>query len=1147
MLGHGSDRDAMIGTKRASAERMQSSKCASAGGAHPQRTTLAHWSKRLAVVLLAPVVLALACGDDERPGLTGGSGTKNQTAPERCATPNEGCECEREGASVDCGRVEEEHGDYVTCSMGTRWCTGGKWTACTPERVTLKSIQPREQPRLKMQALGSARKCGPDFDPCDPYCNETTDTPDDLDAGPNFTNDGGLTLVPTEIASCDISISASTTQVTVTSLSAPLAPPVTFVLTATGAGCPPSPFPTLWTIDKVDRAAITGTNNQDGVMTIAAPIAGPVQVTAFALGLTASISVYVKVNILDAPTTAAMAAPNTVATAAQRTAFGTWNNPPAGTAASSVTWLYPYENTFFPLALPAPVIQYWYTNTGGSGTSASLSDRAVKVSLRYPANTSSNPSAANYSDFNYSLVVRESNVVSQSVGLAVDSRNPQVVIPAAAWRSFELTARGNYADLLIQRYRGGTLEQESRRRIYFVDGQLKGTVYYNSYTSPLGGNTGAVLRIAPGATQPELAVQPTASNGTRRCTACHTVNLDGSRLIVNGQRPSGGVTFNNARRYDMTNPSTFPQPPVLNSYDSTDTDDNPDYNLQGDRFTFGGPWVDGSLYMSHGGDPAFGGDRNWRAPPAYSNLYRPGDAAPIQPIPVMGWTEISAVTPRFSPDGTKLAFGFWGKSGSTLPRSPSGTLAADTNGRTIAVVDFTCSNPPCNANSTGWRVSNARNVTPNVTSGINSTNGTLKVAWPSFTPSGDAVVYQRQYRSSRSAPAGVLNGNWSPSDINTVAGALAEIWMSNVPPNGSTAATPTRLLALNGLNASGTSYLPEDNRTVASLGTAYHRNAGTSFTITQADSCSNTGNATNVVDYRLNYLPAVNPTEAGGYVWVVFTSRRMYGNIATNDPWDAEPNYPSCYSGQPPTKKLWVAAINRNWTPGTDPSHPAFYLPGQELSAGNSDGYWVNSPCVGIDGACSSNDDCCGGTGPSATVACKVTSTATVPPAQHCKALTSCSLAGEACSVTADCCPGFTCPSGGGVCVNVPPPVFEQQSLEREYTANCPSGTKVQWRFFEWQAEIPTGTSIDFFVQTKETEASTYLPASPLFLSTASSTTMPNTWARGPNTVTEVLSNASPPLPAHPYLRVRMTFNPTPTLAPKLLAWRQVFDCVPAE
>ena len=43
-------------------------------------------------------------------------------------------------------------------------------------------------------------------------------------------------------------------------------------------------------------------------------------------------------------------------------------------------------------------------------------------------------------------------------------------------------------------------------------------------------------------------------------------------------------------------------------------------------------------------------------------------------------------------------------------------------------------------------------------------------------------------------------------------------------------------------------------------------------------------------------------------------------------------------------KKLWVAAIDLNAPVGTDASHPAFYLPAQELLAGNARGFWVLDP-----------------------------------------------------------------------------------------------------------------------------------------------------------------------------------------------------------
>jgi hypothetical protein len=1102
-----------------------------------------------------PFVMVSACSEDpaRTPIVGDGNFAGGPGIPDPCATPNEGCACDTEDEVIDCGRVREQHDDYVTCSMGTRTCHDGEWSACLGDRITLKSTS-TGSPGLGTRGLGTPQVCpkdaGVEFDPCDPYCNVTPDTPAGFDAGPGFTNtDAGLSVTATTDAGIPCSTftiapTAATVStgniVTVTAFGSPLvtspAGPVRFNVTYGPMGCStPIPFTVAWTINQVDRAQITGTNSANGALTIAVPLAGPIQVTAYGLGTSATTTVNVKVNVLEAPT-ATTAPPNVNATAAQISSFGAWNTPNAGTVAPGVTWLYPYADTFLPLALPAPVVQYWYTNTGGTGASTALSDRAVKVSLRYPVNTSSNPAAGSYSDFNYSIIVRESNVVSQSAGVALDSRDPQVVIPRVAWEYFEQTARGQNADLLIQRVRASTLEQESRRRIRFVDGQLKGTVYYNSYTSPLAGNTGAVLRISPGATAPTVAVQPTstsASGGTRRCTVCHTLNLDGTRMIANNRRPSGGVTFNNSQRFDVSDPSDPPYAvPVLNNYDAAGGIDTE--NVPGDRYTFGGPRTDGTLYMTHGGTS----DPNWRSPPSNSNLFNVSD--PNTVVGLTGWpNNMQAITPRFSPAGDKLVFGFW--AGNALAQSPSGTLSSVAGGTRLTVVDFACTAPPCTG--TGEGVTNARDLTPGVTE---------RVAWPSFMPNGSAVVYQRQYRTSRSsASGGVLTGNWSPSHINTVAGALAELWMSNVPATSSIAAVPTRLFALNGLGPTGTPYLPEDTRSVSAFGSTFHQNAGSTFTITQADSCTNTGSATNVVDHRLNYLPAVSPVQAGGFSWVVFTSRRMYGSVARNDPWDAEPTF-ACASGDPQTKKLWVAAIDGTFTPGTDPSHPAFYLPGQELRAGNSDGYWVNSPCGDLNTACVSDDDCCFATGASPTRECRVTSSATVPPTKLCSSISACSAAGAACTTTANCCTGLSCPAGGGVCLLVPPPpvtIYTTQSVSRDYVASCPRGTQAKWRFFEWQATVPTGTSITFSAQIKATAAASYAPATPLFLSTATpaSGTGPGTWYRGPQTVEQVLAAAVPPIASGDYLRVTMTFNPSMTASPTLHQWRQIFDCVPAE
>jgi hypothetical protein len=97
---------------------------------------------------------------------------------------------------------------------------------------------------------------------------------------------------------------------------------------------------------------------------------------------------------------------------------------------------------------------------------------------------------------------------------------------------------------------------------------------------------------------------------------------------------------------------------------------------------------------------------------------------------------------------------------------------------------------------------------------------------------------------------------------------------------------------------------------------------------------------------------------------VVFTSRRLYGNVATRDPFDSEPRLSDLTPGNPSgptTKKIWVTAIDVPAKAGSDPSHPAFYLPAQELYAGNTRGFWVLDACKANAASCTGGDECCGG------------------------------------------------------------------------------------------------------------------------------------------------------------------------------------------
>lgn len=235
--------------------------------------------------------------------------------------------------------------------------------------------------------------------------------------------------------------------------------------------------------------------------------------------------------------------------------------------------------------------------------------------------------------------------------------------------------------------------------------------------------------------------------------------------------------------------------------------------------------------------------------------------------------------------------------------------------------------------------------------------------YPSFLPTNDGIVFHVETRFNGRDYGGTRSDDdVEPPNPAADLGAHASLWWLDLKTK-----TATRLDKLNGLG-----YLP-------------------------------TGPAAHDDDTTLNYEPTVNPVPSGGYAWVVFTSRRLYGNVATIHPFYSDPRFHDLTS-TPTTKKLWVAAIDLNAPPGTDPSHPAFYLPAQELLAGNARGYWVVDPCKADNTSCDTGDECCGGycrPGPSGALVC----TDKIP---------TCAQEFEKCTADADCCgsPSFKCING---------------------------------------------------------------------------------------------------------------------------------------
>lgn len=246
------------------------------------------------------------------------------------------------------------------------------------------------------------------------------------------------------------------------------------------------------------------------------------------------------------------------------------------------------------------------------------------------------------------------------------------------------------------------------------------------------------------------------------------------------------------------------------------------------------------------------------------------------------------------------------------------------------------------------------------------------VAWPSFLPDGAALVFH----SGDSFDTAKSGGGALYADVH-----LVDVKSKAV----------SKLDRLNGYDDQGKLYLP--------------------------------GGAAQ--EAHLNYEPSVLPVPVGGYYWVLFTSRRTYGNSIApggtvprgDDIWGT-PQPPEKESPSP-RKKIWVAAIDLEHDGAVDPSHPAFYLPGQELESGNMRAFAALEPCRKNGKGCESGAECCGGF-------CRETSrdadgvpvlTCSAPPAN------ACSNIDEPCKDASECC------QAKAVCINkrcaAPPPVVK--------------------------------------------------------------------------------------------------------------------------
>ncbi|MGD0525634.1 MAG: WSC domain-containing protein [Polyangiaceae bacterium] len=774
---------------------------------------------------------------------------------------------------------------------------------------------------------------------------------------------------------------------------------------------------------------------------------------------------------------------------------------------------------------------------------------AVKVTLRYPPTSPI---------FSWAEIVPE----LETAPTPTLPGQPRATIPQSVWQDFQQTVvhnspSGGDAVFAIQRYVNGTLMGEVPTTIHFANGQLKGTVFYNSYGTNLVQNFGntlggqpfgaATLQVPVNGTTPTVVVgynDPTLSGAG--CRVCHNANAQGTTLLSNSYLTDGN-TGGGSEATTFTYNATLATPALIQGSQALVG------SYGSNVFTFAALSPDGT-YLFNSAGPASSG--------AASGLYTAAGVGISSNVP----GSLYAATPVFSPDAAHVAFNFNGGNAKPLANSSA-------DGRSLAMMDFA---PPAT-------FSNFRTLSTPPSSALYS-------VWPTFLPPGqNGIVFQNSITSNGRDWAATRSTCDGTATCNNV-GATGELWWV------STGTTPsaTRLTNLNGGaymprgNLVGTFGVQNNSSTVSTTSNQiglvvpgaqlnFASQSGTYYIVSSVSSnqiilTSNYGGSSNgattaVQNYHgtssndgsfyeevYNYEPAALPVTVGGYSWVAFTSRRMYGNVATINPYWSDPRFQNL-TAEPTTKKIWVAAISGSPTPGTDPSYPAFYLPGQELLAGNARAYFTLAACeppgpISAATLCTSALDCCGGTASPPTSVCQLDPPPLAnPPTSHCVATTTatCVANGAACTSDAQCCnfaSGARC--GSGTCLPPPPiDVYGSAPFTTTYEASCPVGTYPAWRFYYWESITPNGTSINFTAQTS-IDGVNWGTA----VAIGSAVPPPNvtpTWTSGPLTVDQALraSNQVSQL----YLKVIAMLNPdtTKTYAPVLTNWQLTYDCVPSE
>jgi hypothetical protein len=387
----------------------------------------------------------------------------------------------------------------------------------------------------------------------------------------------------------------------------------------------------------------------------------------------------------------------------------------AGGSAGSMRFLYPYAQTVFPRGLIAPTVMW-------DGASADY----VYVHLKSKA-------------FEYK-------------GCLAPTAAGQLLLPQDIWVAASAHAAGS-ADpftLSLTTISGATVTGPVSEPLVIAPATLKGSIYYNSYTTKLSsaaGGAGAVLRIIPGQNVSLFL-------GSSGCTGCHAVSANGARMVAD---PFFSSVQGSGASYVLTSAGTAnPAPLVGNAPNGT----------------FVGMYPDGTLYVGNAhpnggmGGPRPGGPL--ATGPASAGLFETdtGNAVANSNIPT------GAMMPMFSPDGKQIAF--------------TDTAIGNGNGQGLATMTFDKTSRSASGYKKVFQVSDASTYP----------------GWPFFLPDDKGIVFSVGNQADFSG-AGIGLGLGG-----AIATATSDLYMLDVASGTSTLLANAIGFASAADAASNKTYLP---------------------------------------------------------------------------------------------------------------------------------------------------------------------------------------------------------------------------------------------------------------------------------------------------------------------------------------------------